>query len=226
MELDCIYLAAGIGRRMGKKIPKQLIRIGGKPIMVYSLETLVKSNLFSRIIITYPEGYMEEYKKIISHYFVRDFFELVRGGETRQESVYNALQKVETDRVVIHEAARPFVTQNLLNRVISYEEDCVTPVINVKETVAAGYDYMNKIFKRDELKIIQLPQFFNTKILRNAHEMAYQKKLLFTDDSTLVHYFGYKVKFIEGEETNIKITTANDLLLAERILFSRELPSE
>ncbi len=85
---------------------------------------------------------------------------------------------------------------------------------------------MERIFKRDVLKNIQLPQSFNTSILKESHEMARKDNLFFTDDSTLVHHYGHKVKFIQGEEKNIKITTPTDFMLAERIFFARQLPSE
>ncbi len=228
-SLDCIFLAAGIGKRMKKNVPKQLIRIGGKPILIYSLETLVKSGYFKNIIITYPEGYRQEYEKILSSYFVNDAlkkFILVKGGETRQESVFNGLKYVDTKRVLIHEAARPFLSLDLIKKVLSYSDAAVVPVISIPFTVAGGDEFMKKIFKRDELKNIQLPQVFDTPILLESHQKAREDKLIFTDDSTLVFYYGNKVRFVPGEETNIKITTPTDLLLAERILFAKDLPSE
>jgi len=148
-NLDCVFLAAGLGKRMKRKLPKQLIRVGGKPIMIYPLETLVKSGLLNKIIITYPERFLDKYKEIISNYFIeKEIFVYVKGGKTRQESVYNAIQHVETDRVIIHEASRPFISIDLLKKVILYEEECVTPVIDIPFTVVAGYEYMERIFKR------------------------------------------------------------------------------
>ena len=228
-SIDVVFLAAGIGKRMKKKIPKQLIRIGGKPILIYSLETLIKSGNFRKIIITYPNNYKEEYEKILSSYFTDDIlnkFSLVMGGNTRQESVYNGLKHVNAERVLIHEAARPFVSLKLLKEVLAYDEPAVVPVVSIPFTVAGGDEFMRKIFKRDELKNIQLPQAFNTAILKEVHNKAREEKLIFTDDSTLVFHYGHKVRFIPGEDTNIKITTPTDLLLAEKILFARDLPSE
>lgn len=226
-KINCIYLAAGIGKRLGLKIPKQLIRLGGKPIMLYSLEELVKSNFFDKIIVTYVESVLDEYKNIISQYFIDKLeFIYVKGGETRQESVYNAVRYATSERVLIHEASRPFITKNMLNTVLTGKGDCIVPVIDIPFTVAGGKEYMTQIFERDKLKNIQLPQVFNTKVLKNSHEMAKSKKFTSTDDSTIAFHFGYNVKFVPGSETNIKITTPSDLLLAEKILFSRDLPSE
>ena len=227
VEIDCVFLAGGVGKRMKRDIPKQLIRVAGKPIMIYSLENLLKFLNCKKVIITYPKGYQKVYGDVLSYYFNNiDNFILVEGGKTRQESVYNALEYVNSNRVLIHEAARPFITKRLIDDLLNGSEDAVVPVINIPFTVASGKEYMNKIFKRDELKNVQLPQIFNSETLKAAHEKAKRDNLFFTDDSTLVFYYGHKVKFVEGEEMNIKITTNLDLLLMEKILFARDLPSD
>ena len=100
------------------------------------------------------------------------------------------------------------------------------PVVNIPFTVAAGNQHMTQMFKRDILRNIQLPQVFDTEVLKKSHEMARKENFSSTDDSTIAFHYNYKVSFVEGEEKNIKITTPNDLLLAERLLFSRDLPSE
>lgn len=220
-NMDCIYLSAGMGHRLDKSIPKQLLRIGGKPIMIYSLEKIVGSGFFDKIIITYPRSFLGCFKEVISNYFTDDsMFEYVEGSsKTRQESVWNALKKVESDKVVIHEAARPLLSKKLLERVVLSGAKCVTPVITIPFTVVGGEDRITQLFKRDELKNVQLPQKYDVKILRESHKKTIDENMFFTDDSTLVYYYGNDVTFIDGEEINIKITTKEDLKIMGLMLF-------
>ncbi len=216
--MDCIYLAAGIGKRLKKEIPKQFFKIGGKPILVYGLEILEKIEWIDRILVTFNEGYKDEYLKIFRDYNISKV-ELVQGGSTRQESVYNALQKVKTENVFIHEAARPFIYQQFIESFREYlNEDAVVPVIKIPFTVSEGDEYMTASLNRNKLRNVQLPQMFKTDVLLKAHQNAIKDNFQATDDSSLVFNYGAKVKFIEGYENNIKITTPLDIIIAEQII--------
>lgn len=217
-DINCIFLAAGIGNRTGEKNPKQLTRTVGKPLLIYPLETLVESGFFNRIITTYPRNFLSEYKEIISKHGLAKKIVYVEGGETRQESVYKALKFVETDRVAIHESSRPLLSMSLLKRVLFSNADCVTPVLNVPSTVVGGYEVMTKTFKRAELKYVQFPQVFNTQVLKTAHEKARKENLHFTEDSSLVFHYGNGVQFVEGERLSIKVVTQEDIFLIKCII--------
>ncbi len=216
--MDCIYLAAGVGKRLKKQIPKQFFKIGGKPILVFGLEILERIEWIDRILVTYNEGYKDEYLKIFSDYNISKV-ELVKGGNTRQESVYNALQKVKTENLLIHEAARPFIYQQFIENFLKFvDEDAVVPVIKIPFTVSEGDEYMTGILDREKLRNVQLPQMFKTEVLLDAHRKAIKENFNATEDSLLVFKYGGKVKFIEGYENNIKITTPLDIIIAEQII--------
>ncbi|NQU33236.1 MAG: 2-C-methyl-D-erythritol 4-phosphate cytidylyltransferase [Bacteroidetes bacterium] len=220
--MDCILLAAGIGQRMGEKIPKQFLRLNGKPIIIYSLEILNKYNSINNIFITYNEDYYDLYSSIIKNYNFHNC-KLIPGGKTRHESVYLALQYVKTNRVLIHEAARPFISTDQIQQLEKETGDAIIPTIPVPFTVSCGDEYMTSELDRSVLKNIQLPQLFNTQSLMHAHKKAHQENYIATEDGILMYRTGYEVKFIPGSENNIKITTPLDLAISEIIDRGMEL---
>jgi 2-C-methyl-D-erythritol 4-phosphate cytidylyltransferase len=218
-KLNVILLAAGKGKRMGQDTPKQFSRLAGKPLLVHSAEVFQGINYVDKIITTFLREKKEDYLKLVDLYGLSKV-QLVEGGERRQESVYNALREVDSERVIIHEAVRPFINKEFVDWLISFKEVAVVPTVQAKPTILEGELYLERILDRGKLKEIQLPQVFNTDILRKAHEKALEDGFLFTEDSALVHRLGYKVRFVKGLEENIKITTPIDMILAE--VFDRE----
>jgi 2-C-methyl-D-erythritol 4-phosphate cytidylyltransferase len=219
--MNAIILAAGAAKRMGKEIPKQFLRIGGKPVMIYVMEILKKTDLFDRFILTTLSGYEKNYDELIRTYNLKDI-ELVEGGKTRQESCCLALKHVDSKRVLIHEAARPFITVEFIKSLVSHDDAAVVPVLPIDYTVSAGDEYMTKILDRSELRNIQLPQVFDTKVLIKSHERAKEDKFFATEDSTLVFRIGEKVRFVEGLRENFKITDQYDLFVAEKIKQAKD----
>ena len=218
--IDVVYLAGGKGVRAKLGYPKQFARLGGKPIMVHGLEILQKMVEIGRIILTYPKGEgPEETKAVIHPYIEREDLLFVEGGSTRQKSVANALEWVETSEVLIMEAVRPFVTIDLIRRVIKEEGDVVTPWRTATSSVVTG----NGIFlNRDNVGEVQMPQKFNTEKLRKAHLMAQAGSRNFTDDASLVwKMLSIPPRLVEGLEVNMKITTPLDLIIAEAIHNAR-----
>lgn len=198
--MDLILLAGGAGDRSGLPYPKPLFPIHGKPIIRILIDLF--HPLVDQIII--PCG--EEVAEVCTDCII------VTPGRTRQESVYNALQKVTTDRVIIHEAVRPFITEDFVKTVMATEGDCVVPVVNVKPTI---YNTVLKWHEdRDDFREVQLPQTFDTKKLLAAHEES--QGLIFTDDSSLYCYhFGEYPSLIGGLDCNLKLTTPSDFAIAE-----------
>lgn len=217
--MDVILLAAGLGKRAQLDFPKQFYKINGKPFLVYSMEKLLKSNAITRIIVTCQADYMDEYKRYVDEYDISNVTYVV-GGKTRQESVYNALKLVETSKVMIHEAARPLISEEFIQEVLdaSRTEDAVVPTIPIKFTVSKGGEYMTEELVRSELHNVQLPQIFNTDKLLDFHNKAIADNYISTEDGSLFFHYGGQVKFIVGRESNIKITTPLDVELVNKLL--------
>jgi 2-C-methyl-D-erythritol 4-phosphate cytidylyltransferase len=216
--MDCIYLAAGIGKRFKKELPKQFYKLNGKPILIYALEVLEKIDWIDKILVTHNKDYKELYVQAFEDYNISKVV-LIEGGKTRQESVYKALEKVKTQKVFIHEAARPFIFESFVNSFNNYvSEVAVVPTIPIPFTVSEGDEYMTGILDRNNLHNIQLPQMFDTEVLKDCHKKAIIDNFEATEDSLLVFKYGHKVRFIEGIENNIKITTPLDILIAEQFL--------
>jgi len=216
--MDVILLAAGLGIRTALNYPKQFYPVNGRPCIVISQEIFQSMDEFDRIIVTYNKENKKEYEKLIENYKITKAV-LVEGGQTRQESVYKALKKVKTDRVLIHEAARPLISKEFIKYILGFDnEDVVVPTLPISFTVSEGSEYMEKILDRKKLHNIQLPQMFKTDILKEVHKKALDENFIATEDSMLAFKYGYKVRFVNGLQSNIKITTPLDLLIVNSII--------
>ena len=216
--MNAILLAAGIGSRMGIDQPKQFYTINGKPFFIRSLELFEQIDEIDKVYVTAHEDYTDLYRQHIETFRLSKA-ELVLGGQSRQESVYKALQKVQSDQVIIHEAARPLISVDQIRDLMNYPDvDGVVPTIPIPFTVAEGGDHFERMLDRSKLHNIQLPQLFKTAKLLQAHERAEQEGFLATEDSMMVHKYGGNVRFVEGSESNIKITTQLDLIIVNQLL--------
>ncbi|MCX7909357.1 MAG: 2-C-methyl-D-erythritol 4-phosphate cytidylyltransferase [Ignavibacteria bacterium] len=221
MKLGLIVTAGGSGKRLGGVIPKQFHTIKNQPIIVLSLENLLNSLKFDVVVVTYPIDYYKLTCELLHEKFPSVEIELVPGGNERFDSVRNALQNQRiqgTDYVFIHDAVRPFVSKELIIRlyenVLKY--NAVAPAIKIKDTLKEVDDegFILKTIDRKQVYAIQTPQAFRTELIISAYEKAISEEQSFTDEAGVVENFGQKVKIIEGDEKNIKITTPDDLLLA------------
>jgi 2-C-methyl-D-erythritol 4-phosphate cytidylyltransferase len=206
---DLIILASGIGARCELDYPKQFYKIGNKTILSYVIDIFNPINQINNIIITTIPNQSHLFIDEINKYSNIKF---VEGGNTRQESVFNALKNVSSDKVIIHEAVRPFITKEHIEYIMSVNADCVVPYININTTVYSKEQ--SSYVDRDSLYNIQLPQLFTSDKLKKAHELARQNNNNYTDDSSL--YFNElkeDITFIKGLDENIKITTKSDLEL-------------
>ncbi len=216
--MDAILLSAGIGSRTGLNYPKQFLSISGKPMLVYSLEVLRKCHEVDKIIVTCTQDYLNVYQEYIEKYHIVNV-DCILGGNTRQDSVNIALNYVNTNKVLIHEAARPLISVEFVESVLAVKNEvAVVPTLPVKFTVVEGGMYMEKELIRSRLHNVQLPQVFDTLILREAHQKAVMDGYSATEDGMLVFHYGHKVRFIEGRESNIKVTTMLDIEIVEKLL--------
>lgn len=225
-----IVLSAGQGKRMGTSIQKQYIELKGKPIVYYALEAFQNSALIDEIIMVVGKG-QEEYcrKEIVEKYHLDKVREITEGGAERYDSVYSGLQRVRHDGyVLIHDGARPFVTEAVIQRI--YDAVCNYPAcvvgMPVKDTIKIvdKEKYTKETPNRSFVWQIQTPQAFDILLIRDAYEKFMQSEQKnITDDAMVVELvLGMKSKLVEGSYENIKITTPEDLEIAEVFLKRRE----
>jgi 2-C-methyl-D-erythritol 4-phosphate cytidylyltransferase len=216
MKKHIIIVAGGKGLRMGGDIPKQFLPVGGKPVLMRTLEAFHAYDASMQLILVLPVSQQAYWKQLCAEYKFDLAHEIADGGETRFHSVKNGLSLVKEDGLVgVHDGVRPFVSQEVIAR--CYEEavslKAVIPVIGVVETVRHLTGEGSETVPRDQYKLVQTPQVFEVALLRRAYEQTYTE--LFTDDASVVEALGEKVYLVEGNRENIKLTTPFDLKLAE-----------
>ena len=221
MKYSFILLSAGKGVRFGKNIPKQYLSFAGKPMLVHTLERVDRIASIAEIVIVCNEEYISTIQTYLSDYRIAKTVNFVQGGATRQESVYNALKACIYDNVVIHEAARPLVSEKDFRDLI----DC--PFESVSYTYPIPYTVLKKdekenisgILKRNELVNIQLPQKFKKQDLLFAHEQAKKEGKTFTEDASMIyHYTQTSVHCLTGKSYNVKMTEYLDVLYGEMLI--------
>lgn len=224
-KASAVIVAAGKGSRMKTDINKQYLLLDNKPVLAHTIEAFERSELISEIIVVINKDDRELFAgSVIKPYNFSKITSVVVGGADRQASVYNGLcyVKASSDIVVVHDGARPLVTEDIIHRTIDaalvYGAACAG--VPVKDTIKkVGKDFTVEYTPdRSELWAIQTPQAFRREILVSAHQNAACDGFRGTDDSVLAERLGYRVRMVMGSYTNIKITTAEDLVLAEAIL--------
>ncbi len=224
-KVTALIPAAGMGRRMGKAVAKQFLPLGDKPMLAHTLLAFQRASEVDEIIPILSKEDMEScLRDVIEQYHITKVRTLVVGGKERQDSVMNGLQKLEKDAsiVLVHDGVRPFVTHDMIRESIEIARkgECVAVGVPLKDTVKEVDDkhMVRHTLERNRLWAVQTPQTFPVKILKRAYEESYKHKAYGTDDAVLVERAGGKVRIIMGSYENIKITTPEDLLLAEEIL--------
>lgn len=224
-----IILAGGIGSRMGiVDKPKQFIDIYGKPIIVYTLETFDNHPEIDYIGVVCLDEWMDDLKILLRKYEINKVKWLIKGGMSRQESVYNAIITIskdvnDDDILVIHDSVRPLVSHKIISNNISSAKQfgATDTVIPSTDTIIKSLDglQIHEVPNRSELYIGQTPQSFKFELIKRAHETAIESnKLNSTDDCQLVLDLGEKVKLVMGDKLNFKITSFDDLLLLKAII--------
>lgn len=221
-KIAVIIAAAGSGNRMGSGIPKQYLEIQGKPILTRTVEAFSQNAFIDEIYIVVNQDYVEVCRKeyCSSRNKVK---EIVCGGAERQDSVYSALTilPADVDFVLIHDGARPFVTNEAIEALVESMviHGAAAVAVPVKDTIkSAENEVFTETLERGRLYSIQTPQGFNRQLLLSAYQKAFAENFYGTDDAVLVEKMREKVYLVKGDYNNIKITTKEDVVMGEAIL--------
>lgn len=224
MKKQLLMPAAGLGNRLGLNRPKALVEIAGKPLLVWTLERFSELGLIEKSVIVCPKDHEGAFEDYLHNWFPGIHFSIILGGAVRQESVKNGLDHLDTDTdiVVIHDAARPFVSEESIRASIDAAEadGAATVAVPCIDTILeADKDcYLAATPLRESLWACQTPQTFQTEVIREAHAWAARERYTGTDDASLVRAMGGRVKLVRGTPLNFKVTTATDLSMAEHVI--------
>jgi 2-C-methyl-D-erythritol 4-phosphate cytidylyltransferase len=229
-KVVAIIAAGGTGTRMGTATPKQFLMLGERPLLLHSLWVFDRAPSVTEVVLVVPkEERAHALANVVERYGVKKVVNVVAGGATRQESVYNGLKETDDDTeiVVIHDAVRPFVTEDLIERSIEVARSLGGAIVAVpmKDTPKqVGPDgRIQRTLDRTGLWLAQTPQTFRRALMLEAYRKAEGDRLPATDDAVLVERLGQTVGIVPGSWENIKITTPEDLVIAEAILAVREV---
>lgn len=224
MDKYAIIVAGGTGSRMGNAIPKQFLLLRDKPVLYYTIQTFLEAFNDLQVILVLPDAFTDMGAEIIDAFFDHSRIKITAGGETRFNSVKNGLKLVSSDSIVfVHDGVRCLVTTELIQRCYmkALENGSAIPVVPAKDSVRIIGQDDNESIDRTKVVLVQTPQTFHSRILLPAFEIDYKER--FTDEATVVEAYGLKIELVEGEEVNIKITRPSDLIIAECILYEREV---
>ncbi len=219
MKKIAVIVAGGAGSRMQSATPKQFIHIHNKPVLYYTLNTFLKSYDDLEVILVLPEESIAAGQEIIDAFFEYNRIKVTVGGATRFHSVQNGLQLIVDEAIVfVHDGVRCCVTPALIKHCYeqALEHGSAVPVVDVVDSLRLAKEEDNEPIDRTNIKSVQTPQTFHSKILLPAFQIDYKPK--FTDEATVVESFGLKINLVAGEETNIKITRPLDLIIAAQLL--------
>ena len=216
MKKYAIIVAGGAGVRMGTTVPKQFLLLHGRAVLWYTLRTFLSADSDMQVVLVVPEAHLETAVELIKGLAGVERIRLASGGDTRFHSVRNGLEKIKGEESVIfvHDGVRCLVSKELIQR--CYEQavqlGSAIPVIDCPDSVRLAEEVGSKPIDRRRIKLVQTPQTFRSDILLQAYMQDHQEA--FTDEATVIEEAGHPVYLIEGERTNIKITTPEDLVMA------------
>ncbi|MFA5177481.1 MAG: 2-C-methyl-D-erythritol 4-phosphate cytidylyltransferase [Candidatus Omnitrophota bacterium] len=222
--VSAIIVAAGKGRRFGRKLSKAVLRLNSRPVIAYSLAVLNAHPQIKEIIVVGNPGNIRALRNIIQQQRAAKDVKIVLGGKERRDSVANGLKAIgpQADLILIHDAARPFITKGLVSSVIkeARKAGAAIAAVPVKATIkkVKNGSVVEKTLDRGKLWEIQTPQVFKKDLILKAYKKF--KRIPATDDAMLVERLGAKVSVVLGSYSNIKITTPEDLIIAKGIAGS------
>jgi 2-C-methyl-D-erythritol 4-phosphate cytidylyltransferase len=229
MKTIAIIAAGGRGKRIEEvhpegKLPKQFLMLKDKPILAHTVDKFERCGLVDEIILVVPEGYLEYCSQVIvDKYGFKKVRKVICGGKERQDSVYLGLKACPNNAsiVVIHDGVRPLISLDKISESIKIcqKKNAVVLAVPVKETIKrVEHGNIITTLDRDKIWLTQTPQIFEYKLIWDAYKKAEEDNFVGTDDSALVERLGFNVTILEGDYRNIKITTTEDLQIAEKLL--------
>lgn len=223
MKTFVIIPAAGKGKRIGESTPKQYIKFAGKELIVYALGVFQKNNFIDEIIIAAHPDYFHLLERLKKKYKLSKVSKIIEGGRKRQDSVYNALKEIKAkknDLIAVHDAARPLLTQDVLNNAIltARKKGNALVCIKARDTLIKGGNTVNSYIDRENVFYVQTPQVFKYKDLMKAMEIAYASNFYATDESMLIKNLGLKINIVEGSLSNFKVTTRDDIKFLQKCI--------
>ncbi len=201
---------------MGSALPKQFLDLGGKPILIRTLEAFHNHDSSIKIILVLPESHQIYWKKLAEEHAFDIPIKIVDGGATRFHSVKNGLDMIsENGLVAIHDAVRPLVDSTIIENTYrsASRHGASISVVRLKESIREIDGSNSRAIPRDNYRLVQTPQVFKIELLKKAYEQSYQEQ--FTDDASVVEHLGHPVALVEGSYKNLKITTPEDMELAK-----------
>ncbi len=220
MKRYAVIVAGGKGTRMGKELPKQFLPLGGKALLMHTLEKFQLADSECEIILVLPASEIELWQSLIQEHDFKIPHTLVEGGQSRFQSVKNGISSIPSSEglVAIHDGVRPFVSEKVINQAFltAKQEGSAIPVVTLKDSIRKVDDGASIFQDRNRFRLVQTPQTFRLEEIKKAFEA--EESGLFTDDATVYEYGGKQVTLIEGNRENIKITTPEDLDYAEYLL--------
>lgn len=214
-----IILSAGIGARMKNSLPKQFIEINNKPLFILTLEKFFSCEMVDQVFLVINKDYKKTYLDNLERFHYQNKVLLIEGGNSRQESVFNALNKInadEQDIILIHDGARPLVNQRIIKENILLCQKTKKPISTVIKFVDTIIDKEYNLLDKNSLLAVQTPQTFPYGLIKKLHLQAKNEKLQnVSDDAQLAKKYGYKVEYVLGSRINIKLTEQEDLALVK-----------
>jgi 2-C-methyl-D-erythritol 4-phosphate cytidylyltransferase len=231
--ITAIIVAAGQGLRMGSARRKQFLKLCGEPILIHTLRAFDACQTIGQLLLVVPTSEIDFCRSnIIEPADISTKIAIIEGGDRRQDSVFNGLKSIPTNEgiVLIHDGVRPLVNVELIDACIEGAQlwgaciPALMPVDTLKQI--DGNDIIERTISRDSVRLAQTPQAFHLSVLRKAHDQAKLRGWKATDDASLVERIGVNVHVIPGMRENLKITTAEDLALAQWYLKKKSRPSD
>jgi 2-C-methyl-D-erythritol 4-phosphate cytidylyltransferase len=217
-----LIVAGGKGTRIKSKLPKQFLELNGKPILLHTLEAFYRYSEQINIVLVLPEDDFTIWNGICRKYNFNKPITLQKGGESRFQSVKNGLEKFEGDGLVaIHDGVRPLVSEDIIGasfRLAAVHQSAVAAV-RLKESIRITDQDNTKAMDRSRFRLIQTPQTFDLNLIKQAYQI--KEDISMTDDASVAEKSGHVISLFEGSYENIKITTAEDLIVAAALLNSR-----
>jgi 2-C-methyl-D-erythritol 4-phosphate cytidylyltransferase len=220
MKKYALIVAGGTGTRMQSAVPKQFLNLVGKPILMHTLAQFSQCPSKPEIILVLPEVEIDYWKNLCNAFSFEISHQIVSGGETRVHSVRNGLSMISEGEslVAIHDGVRPLISVEIIEK--SYqtaqEQGNAVVAIPLKDSIREVTDKGNRTVNRASFRLIQTPQTFLTNMIRDAYQLAHVETM--TDDASVAELAGYDICLIEGSYQNIKITTPEDLIIAEALM--------